>query len=49
MRNSRNMGAAALAGLAAFTVMTGFGAIRAVTHDNYGGSQDAWQIRRHGE
>ena len=34
---------------AAASAITGFGGIRATSHDNYGGSAEAWQIRRHAE
>ena len=35
--------------VAALALAEGFGAIRAVTHDMYGGNTDAWQVKRHAE
>ncbi len=34
---------------AATSALTGFGGIRATSHDNYGGNTNAWQIKRHYE
>ena len=34
---------------AAASALTGFGGIRATSHDNYGGDPNAWQIKRHYE
>ena len=35
--------------VAALALAEGFGAIRAVTHDMYGGNTNAWQVKRHAE
>ena len=34
---------------AALSAVASFGGIRALTHDNYGGKANAWQIKRHNE